>query len=162
MIEKNPQAASQVASYLLIGAHLDSVRVYSSSLVLCFARLNEQQRPDEVWITSTGRIRVSAPNFIAPAVTDALLDQRGLALYVLCQLIGEDVSSVHIFGDGALEFSLGGCGVQLHADEVSTEEVWSITSDSPDPNYQHRWSVTLDELGDVSVHVPDGMSGTGE
>lgn len=153
MIDKRPQA---VARYLLLGACLDSVRVYSSSLVLCFARLNEQEKPDEIWITSTGPVRAYAPDLLAPSVADALLDQRGAALYVLCQLIGEDVSSVGVSGDGVLEFSLGACTVQVRADEVNTEEVWSITSDSPDPTHQHRWSVTLDELGNVSVHVPEG------
>lgn len=160
MIDKSSGAALRVARYLLLGAYLDSLRVYSSSLELRFARLNEQERPNEVWIAFTSGIRVEAPSLHSSPAVDALHDKRGAALYVLCQMIGEEVSSVEIAGSGALLFHLGSCCVQLHLDEVNTEEVWSITSDSPDPNHKHQWSVTLDEFGQVAVHVPSSSDET--
>ncbi len=154
MTEKISNTALEVSRYLLCGTYLDNIRVYSSSIEICFSRLNEQEKPSEIWVTSTAAVRVCGPSITATFAAGAVLDQRGVALYMLCQLIGEDVTSVQILDDRLLDFSLGGCEVRLYADEANTEEVWSITSDSPDPMFKHRWSITLDELGDLVVCVP--------
>lgn len=160
MADNSPEESSQIADYLLAGAYLDNIRVYSSELLLCFTRLNEQEKPGEVWVSSTGRIRAAGLRHLSPFTAETVADQRGVALYALCQLIGEEVSSVQISASGALDIFLGDWGVHLEPDEVNTEEVWSIVSDSPDPAYPHRWSVTLDDVGNLLVHTPGKSVGS--
>lgn len=149
-------SASHAVDYLLTGATFDHFRVYSSSLVLCFRRFPgiASDKPDEVWVSSTGFVEVGRMASVRP-VSAERTDQRGPTIGSLSQLIAEEVSSAQVWSVGHLELMLGDCWIRMEAEEVNTEEVWSVTTDSPDPSFPHRWSITLDDVGNVVVHSPE-------
>ncbi len=82
------------------------------------------------------------------------LDSRGIAIYMLSLLIGEDIRSACVSAQGWLELQVADGCVRIGPDRLNTEEVWAVTTDSPDPSRPHRWSVVLDDAGVVSVRTP--------
>jgi len=154
VIDTGLDAPDRVAGFLLVGSSLNNIQVYSASIVLCFTRLRQDQKPDQVWLTSTGRIIVYTSRGLAAYPDLISSDARGIAICLLCRLIAEDVVSVNISTDGSLTVRLSNSEFTFDMDDVNSEEVWSVTSDSPSPNHRHTWSVTLDDSGKVVVHTP--------
>lgn len=159
MTELSLDSGREIASFLLEGTYLDSVLIYSSSVVLCFSRARSMEKPRDVWVSSTGDIKVLMPGSLS-LTSRVEPTGRTLAIGLLSELIGQDVDSAQILDEGALSITLGPNQVQLAQEAVDAEEVWSITSDSPDPSYKHQWSVTLDDTGRVSVHTPRSAGAT--
>lgn len=154
MTAGNNERASLVVEHLLKGACFDSLRIYSTSIDLEFSRRKDPDGVTEAWISSTGLLQVVAPAILTSDAAAVLCDKHAAATYVLSQLIGEEVSAVRICNDATLEVLLGDCVVGFSMDEVNAEQVWVVASESPDPNYNHAWRVTLDDGGRISVREP--------
>ncbi len=130
--------------------------MYSLILQLGFVRLNSiDDLPSEIWVSIAGRLSIkgdaTAEN-LTPS--DDFFDQRASALATLYPLLGQLVAGAALSDKGSLQIDVGGKRICVDAEEAELEEVWSVTSDSPDASVLHRWQITLDDCGALAVHTP--------
>lgn len=154
----NAQGASQIVFRLLLGAQLDTIRVYSLIVQLGFVCLGDAgDSPDEIWVSASGTLIVDEESSMVGELGSAadFFARRAAALGKVYQLIGEEVTTANVSESGELQISFGGRRVRAGAEEgTDLEEVWSVVSDSPETTADHRWRVSLDDSGALSAHVP--------
>lgn len=153
----NAQVASGVVSDLLRGAQLDTIRIYSLIVQLGFVCLHAAGRsPSEVWVSVSGNLFVEEDPLMRESRSSRdFFACRESALGAVYRLIGQEVTAATVSESGALRIDLGGKHLRAEADDgENLEEVWSVVSDSPDTNADHRWYVSLDESGALSARAP--------
>ena len=151
--------ASEPVSALLCGTQLDTIRVYSLIVQLGFIRVGAADLPQEVWVVVSGDLLVDGPTSAAAdtSVASEFFSRRALALRENYFLIGRRVTAAWVSDSGELEIELGDTRLRAKRDEHGDlEEVWAVMSETPDANLEHRWYVSLDDSGALSVCVPSG------
>lgn len=147
---------SAVVNRLLCGTLLDSIRVFSVVVQLCFVRAaDSSQLPGKVWVVASGRLLASAPETrLELENASDFFEQRAEVLGRLYQLIGQEVSAADVSSMGTLEIRLGDSRISARSDQADLEEVWAVMSDSPDAFAAHAWYVSLDDAGRLSARSP--------
>lgn len=152
------QGASRVVSDLLRGAQLDSIRVYSLIVQLGFVCLGRAGNlPDEIWVSISGSLFVEGDTSMVGESESSrdFFARRASALGEVYRLIGQEVAVAGVSDSGALQIRLGGKSLRAEADDdTGLEDVWSVSSDSPDVTADHRWHVSLDDSGAISARLP--------
>lgn len=120
----------------LIGAEIDSIRVYGVELQINFL-LQGKDGFESYWVSSTGAVCV--------ACSGVLYCQRCDVVGSLCEVVGSRVSAVDIEADGRMSLSCDGRLISIAKDESGFEIAWAFTPDSPSPYEEHRWSLVLTE-----------------
>ena len=154
----NAQVASKIVLDLLSGAQLDTIRVHSLIVQLGFVCLGRAGNlPDEVWVSVSGTLFVEGDTSMVgeSASSRDFFARRVSALGEAYQLIGQEVTAASVSDSGTLQIYLGGKRLRAEADDdTNLEEVWSVASDSPETTAGHRWHVSLDDSGAISVRAP--------
>lgn len=157
-LENLEEINSQV-SRILVGAQFDCIRVFSAVWILGFFRSGiAVDLPNEIWASTSGAIHRQKNTTEVNAKQDAILpfpENRASILGDLYLLIGQDVLEASISPSGKLCISFSECKLYFEDDHETFEEVWSLMSDSPDVNADHRWYIYLSDKGRVgaTVHV---------
>jgi hypothetical protein len=145
--------AEKAISQLLVGATLDSFRVFSTVLLVGFYRSdNCPELPNEIWLSSSGKMTLinsmegrdayknEDENFFA---------QRAFLIGKLFETIGSSVEAVAISPLGVPSIGLGGREIRCEPDEENFEEIWAVMSDSPDASADHRFYIALEDTGKI-------------
>lgn len=130
----------------MVDARLDSFRVYSLELQLNF--LGETSKGlQSYWLCTTGNVSFFDGGDIYRDRADVVAN--------LYHLLGQKITAVKIEAGGALLLYCDGKVVTARTDEESLEVVWSLTPESPDPNAEHGWSVTLTDNSELILSISD-------
>ena len=151
-------SARTAISGLLIGMSLDSLRVYSTILLLGFYRFDATALPGEVWISCSGNVLLKNSRPDESEINENDVDffaRRASILGRIYNLIGATVSSVDIDPSGVLTVTLSGKEIRFQRDKDSFEEIWAVMSDSPDVSDAHRWYIALDDAGQIGGKISD-------
>jgi hypothetical protein len=70
-------------------------------------------------------------------------------------LLGAEIASAAIATDGSLSLQMDRHVVRLLPMADEPDEIWSVTSDTPEALGDHRWRVTLSDSGRLVVKRPD-------
>jgi hypothetical protein len=148
--------AVKATSQLLVGASLDSFRVFSTVLLIGFYRSDSGPGlPNEVWLSCSGRIIVNEKGTFTLNVNqdEDFFLQRVSVIGKLFKLIGSSVEAVAISPSGILSFEMDGVEIRCEPDKENFEEIWTVMSDSPDTSEDHRWYIALDDNGEVGGQI---------
>jgi hypothetical protein len=143
--------AKNAATDMLVGALLDSIRVFSLEVQLGFSRLPAVNPfPFAVWLCTMARLDILREGAAQPALEAECPDaeffqSRAVALSQLHGLIGREITSLEIHPGGAFEIVLDRKRLIIRPNNNDFDEVWAIRSDSPEPFGQQGWSVVLDQ-----------------
>ena len=150
-----------VLRLILHGAQLESVTFRSTELTLCFfsPEADEAQGlPAYVWLSTVSDTRVRDGSAASRQASDgsfeAFQDSRALFLPSIYRVMGDEVSSIAISGDGALTLELTQQAIVLQPGDSEPDEIWTVTSDTPETLGEHRWRVTLWNSGRLVVKQP--------
>lgn len=131
----------------LVDAQLDSFRVYSLELQLNFVGDETDEGLRSYWLCITGNVSFFDGE-------DTYLDRADVVAN-LYHLLGEKITGVEIEAGGALLLYCDGKVVTARTDKDNLEVVWSLTPESPDPNFRHGWSVTLTDNSELVLSISD-------
>lgn len=155
------KTAKEVTETLMIGAQIDCFQVYSTVLNISFNKLPKAHNlPVNLWLSATGKITFletenAASNEIKKlGKSDDFFDSREKLLGQLYRLIGKEIIEIDIDPSGVLELHLGSGNLIFAGDEVNFEEIWSVTSDTPEPYANHDWAVTLTDERQLVTRKP--------
>lgn len=161
--------ARRVVSDLLVGTRLDSLRVYSMVLYLCFERIEEDPRlPRDLWVSGTGRISSNGDSTplgssLASAnelsCTDEFFKHRADVIKEIYLLIGHTVETVQIDEDNKLIINFAQTAITFGKDVTDLEVIWSVMSESADESVPHEWYVGLTDTSELVVKVK-GVAGS--
>lgn len=160
MKEKDINKARQAAATLLIGAQFDRFDVSSLVLNICFVRLPKvAELPINVWLSAAGRAvfidKSGVPtNSVPESDSDDFFASREKLLGQLYRLIGKEITEIDIDPSGILELHFESGNLIFAGDETDLEEIWSITSDTPEPYAKHDWAVTLTDERELVTRRP--------
>jgi hypothetical protein len=159
MNQRNSENAAKIIAKILHGSQLDTIRIYSVILQLGFIRLTgANDLPEEIWLNLSCSLRVETDASIFECSKN-FHGRRIDALTAVYQLIGREVHGANVSATGTLEIELGDTRLFAEPDgETDLEEVWSVVSDSPEANADHRWRVILDDFGVISIRTPNPSS----
>ena len=152
--------AEEALGALLAGAELSHFQTYSLVLNLCFRKLPKTDNlPVEVWLSATGRATFIAKtgvptNNVPDSESDDFFDSREKLLGQLYRLIGKEITEIDIDPSGILELSFEKGNLIFAGDETDLEEIWSVTSDTPEPYAKHDWAVTLTDERELVTRRP--------
>jgi hypothetical protein len=164
MSSNSIERAQGALSKLLCGTTLDSIRAYSVVVQLGFFRSDDKgDLPREVWLTTTGSLRLIGANDDTSQSLDGcqernFFEQRANVLKEIYMLIGKSVSSININMGGNLNIELGGKTLVASPDSENYEEVWAVMSDTPAADQDHQWYVGLDDTYEMIVRMPESES----
>jgi hypothetical protein len=152
------QNCSELVSNLLHGTQLDTIRIYSLIVQLGFIRTDRTSEssalPSEVWVTVSGDFCVEMSPKTESGTTRDFFEKRSLMLARAYLLIGKEVTFANVSKSGLLEIHLMNNIIYAKPDdEENMEEVWTVTSESPDVNFHHQWYISLDDTGCLSVRT---------
>lgn len=154
----NTQVCSEVASALLRGAQLDTIRAYSLIIQLGFIRPSASDGlPAEIWVSVSGDLVVNESSSTAGYGQTAgnFFEHRALALSAIYYLIGKEVTGARVLESGALQIDFAGKGLRAESSgDDNLEEVWAVMSDTPVATAEHRWYVSLNDSGALSACAP--------
>jgi hypothetical protein len=156
MEELRMEDASKAISQLLVGASLDSFRVFSTILLIGFYRSdNGLGLPSEVWLSCSGKIIVNAKedHGLNLKQEENFFLQRVSAIGKLFEIIGSSVEATKIGPLGSLSIEMDGVEIRCESDDENLEEIWSVMSDSPDTSEEHRWYIALDDAGKIGGRI---------
>lgn len=154
------RTANGVLSAILPGARLEAVTFRSRLLTMGFfndAAAGSPDRPAYVWVGTIAAAvlaEAGAGRGVAASGTEAFQQGRGQFLPAVYRLLGEEVTAVSIAEDGALTLEVGRQAITLLPDADEPDEIWSVTSDTPEALGDHRWRVTLSNSGRLVVKQP--------
>lgn len=151
-------SATGAISRLLVGATLDSFRVYSTILQLAFYRdAADGNMPNEVWISCSGSVSIrndfSESNVDSRGESD-FFESRMHVLSKVYNQIGSVVDGVFLDELGVLKLGVGGIEIEFKPDKDCFEEVWAVMSDSPNTSERHDWYIALDDTGQLGGRIP--------
>lgn len=127
----------------LLGAQLDSFRVYSVVLQMDFIA-DSDTGLRSYWLSATGDVSITEQS-------DVYRD-RSEVLSSLYGLIGQRVSSVQIEDGGVLALSIGDKVLAIGMNDQTFEIVWSVTPESPEPYAEHDWSVSYTDESELVMN----------
>jgi hypothetical protein len=154
------RSAETVLRAILRGAELDSVTFRSTVLTLGFVDLaaeGREDRPVYVWLSTIANaeaIEDGAEADLDPSI-EALPESRARFLPEAYRLLGKEVGEIAIASGGSLMLTLPGAAMLIHRESSDLDEVWSVTSDTPEVMGDSRWRVTLFDNGRLVVKRPD-------
>lgn len=153
MCDANIDSCSKAISALLLGAQLDSIRAYSLIMQLGFIRtVPADGLPVEVWVSISGDL--VAKN-TSPRLMEDFFERRAQAFCTTYLLIGQKVTATSISATGALQIDFGAMSLSAEADgKDELDEVWAVSSDTPDTSVDHDWYIALDDNGALSLRTP--------
>jgi hypothetical protein len=158
--ENQLNAANETVEILLLGAQFDRFRVSSTVLELSFLRLPKvRDLPISVWLTLTGSADFLKNESVASTAlaingNDDFFDAREKLLGLLYRLIGKTVELVYIDPDGVLQLQFESTSIVFFSDKNVGEEVWAVTSETPEPYAEQSWAVTLTDDQDLVTRRP--------
>jgi len=150
----------RVLRHLFSGARLDSVTFRSVELTLGFFNAEadkNREQPGYVWLTTIASATIARSGGFAssaPGTQAGFHEGRTALVGQLYQLLGDSVFSATIAPDGALGLQFTDHALDVRAGEDEQDEIWSVTSDTPEPLGEHRWRVTLSNSGRLVVKQP--------
>jgi len=124
----------------LLGAKLDSFRVYSIELQLNFLG-DTSEGLQSYWLSAMGNVSLTDRSNTFQDRPEVLANPYGL--------MGQNIKAVNIKDNGALELCVGNKVLTICIDDEAFEVVWSVTPESPDPYVEHDWSVTLTDESEL-------------
>lgn len=156
------RSADAVLRAILRGAKLESVTFRRTVLTLGFfnpAAEGRDDRPAYVWLTTVAAAGIAADPSATTSGEDAgsesFEDKRAGFLAAVYRLLDDEIASVAIAADGALTLALSCRAIVLMPGPDEPDEIWSITSDTPETFGEHRWRVTLSDSGRLVVRQPE-------
>jgi frataxin-like iron-binding protein CyaY len=156
--EASLEAANDNARTLLCGTQLDSFRVSSTVLEINFLRLPKARKlPLSIWLSVTGPAALLENEGIGSKIQsshekDAFFDARERLIGLLYRLIGETVITTSINFNGVLQVQFEHSSLALFYDDEPSEEVWAITSETPEPYADQSWVVCLTDEPNLVTH----------
>ncbi len=154
------QECTDIASILLMGCQLDTIRIHSLVIQLGFICVGRPAPlPIEVWLSLSGDFAVTSAGFSLPySSKDDFFQRRALMLGKIYMLIGEKVTSADILETGTLQIDLGSASIFSGVDEEANfEKVWELASDIPNNNDTQSWYVSLEDDGSFLSRKPGDM-----
>ena len=157
---KQLKNAEEAVKTLFTGSQLSHFQVYSIVINLCFRKLPKLiGHPVESWLNSTGRIAFvskleSISNDIVADKDYDFFDSRERVLEEVYRLIGKEVLEIDIDPTGILELRFETGNLIIAGDETDLEEIWSVTSDTPEPYGDQDWAITLTDQGELVTRQP--------
>jgi hypothetical protein len=154
------RTAETVLRAILPGARLEAVTFRDSLLTLGFfnaAAEGATDRPAYVWLGTISDAQVvaeGAASAAAAADIEALRQSRMRFLPAIYSLLGDEVASAAIGGDGSLALQMSRDTILLLPMAEEPDEIWSVTSDTPEALGEHRWRVTLSDSGRLVIKQP--------
>ncbi len=145
---------------MLSGARLEGVTFRSRLLTMGFfnqAAEGSAERPAYAWVGTIAAAMLAeagAGRDIAASEVEAFRQGRVQFLPAAYRLLGEEVTAVSIAGDGALTLDVARQAVTLQPGPDEPDEIWSVTSDTPEALGDHRWRATLSNSGRLVVKQP--------
>ena len=124
----------------LLSAQLDNFRVYSAVLDLNLL-IEVNGDLESRCVSITGDVSISDGINIHHKFSEIVAS--------VYDLIGARVTSVKIEQDGTLTLCFGDKALTVKLDHESSEIIWSVTPESPDPYEEHNWSVTLTDESEL-------------
>ncbi len=158
--EKILRDAKEAINILLLGAQLDSLRVFSSVIDINFLRLPKVKNvPTSVWLSVTSQVQfwpssTQVTNVIKASGDDDFFQSRKKALVDIYSVIGNTVTAIDIDPSGVLELYFDVGTLSLAGDPADLEEIWSITSDTPEPYGNQDWAITLTDQRELVTRRP--------
>ena len=152
--------AEKVLSRLIVGAQLDSIRVYSLIMQMCFfVPAPIGQFPNELWVSFSG---LGTLHDIEAAFEEQHGDERqdffrarAKLLADVYFLLGKQVNGVSIGKSGILRLEIGGKCLLVAPDEDSNlEEIWSVRNCAHEPITEKDWYIALDDSGVLAARMP--------
>lgn len=153
--------AESVLQTILRGARLEVLTFRDSLLTIGFfnaAAEGVSDRPAYVWLGTIADARVEAEGAASAAAAsdlDMLRQSRMRFLPAIYGLLGAEIASAAIATDGSLSLQMDRHVVRLLPMADEPDEIWSVTSDTPEALGDHRWRVTLSDSGRLVVKRPD-------
>lgn len=132
---------TEKAKEYLAGACLDKIVVYSVVVQLCFMAPNNNSY---IWISACG-------DCFFDEHQDKLdfFENRKYFIKEVYGVMGRGIESIGILPDGSLRLYLDNHSILFSANDEDSEIIWSITSDTPAPFENHRFSISLVEGGAI-------------
>ena len=145
----------------LVGNQIDSVSFHGLWLVISFLNMKDGtiNAPSTFHLSTNNSIFVG--DFSEKSSTSIYkeidaVNTRKLYADRLIGLIGQDVTGACISENGMLTIECGNAIILVLRETDEFEEVWEITSDTPDPNKPHNWSLVLTDESELIVQKPRG------
>lgn len=155
------RSAETVLRTLLRGALLESVTFRKTVLTLGFFHPEAEGREDHptyVWLITVGGAAITDdPSALALGEDGggaAFENRRAEFLSTVYRLLEDEVAAVTLTADGALTLALSARAIVLLPVPDEEDEIWSVTSDTPETFGEHRWRVTLSNSGRLVVKQP--------
>ncbi|WP_420412064.1 hypothetical protein [Roseibium sp.] len=151
------QECADIASILLNGCQLDTIRIHSLVIQLGFICVGRSAPlPIEAWLSLSGDFAVTGSNFSLPySSKNDFFQRRALMLGKSYMLIGEKVTSADILETGTLQINLGSASIFAGvSEEANFENIWELTSGTPNTNANQSWYVSLADDGSFSSQKP--------
>lgn len=146
-----PSRATEILSKLLCGAELDTIRLYSTVTQFGFLRFEPAlDVPKEIWLSVDSEI------VLEKIQSEDVGNHKSSALDSIRLLIGIEVTEVNVEDSGKLMIRFNDVFLCLTTDEhPKPEEIWSVTSESPNSYGEQRWQIALDVNGNLSARTPE-------
>ena len=155
MTFENQKTANAITKQLLEGVQLDSIQISSTVLNINFMRLPKHKSlPISVWISTTSNAVFSKNEEILPSKYENFFERRALTIKSLYQSIGEYITHADVLPGGQLKLKIGTQFLSIIHDFENEEEIWSITSDNPDPFGNQDWKVSMHTHNKAFVSQP--------
>ena len=160
MTQEEVDNATKTAYELLVGAQLDRFTVSSLIVGICFVKLPKVAHlPVSIWLNASGqagflKTEGIASNGISIPRGDDFFAAREKLLGQLYRLIGKEITAVDIDPSGALELRFETGNLVFAGDDTDLEEIWAITSDTPEPYGDQPWAVVLTDQRELVTRRP--------
>lgn len=155
------RSAETVLRIILRGVQLESVTFRSTVLTLGFfnpGAEDREDRPAYVWLTTIGGAAITDDPSALTSGEDrgggSFEDRRAEFLSTVYRLLEDEVAAVTLAADGALTLALSARAIVLMPVPDEEDEIWSVTSDTPETFGEHRWRVTLSNSGRLVIKQP--------
>ena len=160
MTQEEVENAKKTAAELLVGAQLDRFTVSSLIVSICFVKLPKVAHlPVSIWLSASGQTvflkteGVASKGISIPGEDDFFAAREKL-LGQLYTLIGKEITAVDIDPSGVLELRFENGSLVFAGDDTDLEEIWTITSDTPEPYGDQPWAVVLTDERDLVTRKP--------
>jgi hypothetical protein len=152
--------AEKVISRLMVGAQLDSIRVYSVIMQMgFFVPVPVDGFPNEVWLTFSGvgtfHDVESVVDVCGAHKSQDFFEVRASFLKDAYFLLGKQIDFVSIKKSGALELKIGEKYLMVESEEDSNlEDIWSVRNGAYEPMAEEDWYITLGDSGVLAARIP--------